>query len=83
MYVTTTHDFKIAASVNKAAKPEHATIRLWDTKTWKEYPKILPGHTLTITALAFSNDDEYLVSVSRDRSWSLYKKTGNEGTFML
>jgi len=25
MYVTTTHDFKIAASVNKVAKLEHAT----------------------------------------------------------
>lgn len=77
MYVTTTHDFSIVASVNKAAKPEHATIRLWDTKTWKEYPKTLSGHTLTITSLAFSNDDEYLISVSRDRSWSLYKRTGN------
>jgi len=79
MYVTTTHDFSIVASVNKAAKPEHATIRLWDTKTWKEYPKTLSGHTLTITSLAFSNDDEYLISVSRDRSWSLYKRTGNPG----
>jgi len=79
MYVTTTHDFRIAASVNKAAKPEHATIRLWNTKTWKEYPKPLTGHTLTITSLAFSSDDVYLVSVGRDRSWSLYKKTENEG----
>ncbi|ORY39773.1 WD40 repeat-like protein [Neocallimastix californiae] len=78
MYVTTTHDFRIAASVNKAAKPEHATIRLWNTKTWKEYPKPLTGHTLTITSLAFSSDDVYLVSVGRDRSWSLYKKTENE-----
>lgn len=76
MSVTTTHDYKIAASVNKAAKPEHATIRLWNTETWKEYSKPLTGHTLTITSLNFSYDDEYLVSVGRDRSWSLYKRTG-------
>lgn len=34
----------------------------------------LPGHKLSVVQLAFSPDDAWLISASRDRQWSLYKK---------
>lgn len=37
----------------------------------------LPGHKLSVVQLAFSPSDTWLVSASRDRSWSLYKKTSD------
>jgi elongator complex protein 2 len=53
---------------------EHAIVRLYDTSTWKELPNPLQSHTLTITKMKFSHDDKYLLTVSRDRVWSIFEQ---------
>ncbi|CAG8595652.1 10091_t:CDS:10 [Ambispora leptoticha] len=71
--VGSSHDGKYIASSCKATSPEHAVIRLYSTDTWKEIPEPLQSHSLTVTKIKFSHDDKYLLSVSRDRFWSLFE----------
>ena len=63
----------------KAAKAEHAHIILWQeqlSNTQASYKQIgtLKGHELTIVQMKFSNCGNYLLSVSRDRSWKLFRR---------
>lgn len=63
----------------KAAKAEHANIIVWQEQSANNqvsYKQIdtLRGHDLTIVQLKFSNSSDYLLSVSRDRSWKLFKR---------
>jgi elongator complex protein 2 len=37
----------------------------------------LRGHDLTVVQMAFSHDGEQLLSVSRDRTWKLFRKKAN------
>lgn len=60
-------------SVLQAAQKEHAVIILWSTASWKQVQS-LAYHTLTVTQMAFSPDDKFLLAVSRDRTWSLWKR---------
>ncbi|RGB42359.1 quinon protein alcohol dehydrogenase-like superfamily [Rhizophagus diaphanus] len=76
--VGASNDGKYIASACKATIAEHAVIRLYDTSTWKELPNPLQSHTLTVTQIKFSHNDKYLLSVSRDRIWSIFEKC--EGT---
>ncbi|CAL1584564.1 unnamed protein product [Knipowitschia caucasica] len=62
----------LVASACKGTKPEHASILLWDTSSWRQV-QALSFHTLTVTQLAFSPDSKFLLAVSRDRTWSLWK----------
>lgn len=68
----------------QASKAEHANILLWDTKSWKQVGNLV-AHTLTVTQLSFSNSGEWLLSVSRDRTWALFKKntSGESGMDFL
>ncbi|RUS29085.1 WD40-repeat-containing domain protein [Jimgerdemannia flammicorona] len=72
--VGASHDGKLVASACKAALPEHAIIRLFETSKWKELPNPLASHSLTVTQTKFSHDDRFLLSVSRDRLWSLFER---------
>ncbi len=73
----------------KSTKPEHSSIILWslkcdDNNNKKSYRQIssLHGHELTIVQMEFSHDGNYLLSVSRDRSWKLFKRISlNDGSF--
>ncbi|XP_053303188.1 elongator complex protein 2 isoform X3 [Pleuronectes platessa] len=64
----------VVASACKASKAEHAAVLLWSTDTWRQL-QTLPCHNLTITQMAFSPDAQLLVAVSRDRTWSLWRRT--------
>ncbi|CAF0711829.1 unnamed protein product [Brachionus calyciflorus] len=78
---------KLIASACKASKPEHAGIILWQEQminnqtSFKQYAT-LNGHELTIVQMKFSNNGNYLLSVSRDRSWKLFERK-NENNFEL
>ncbi|KAM4704588.1 elongator complex protein 2 [Rhinophrynus dorsalis] len=71
--VACNHARTVIASACKASKKEHAAIILWSTTNWKQL-QTLPFHNLTVTQMAFSPDDKFLLAVSRDRNWSLWKK---------
>lgn len=61
------------ATACKATTADHAVVRIYDTEKWQPVGKPLAGHTLTVTRVAFSPDDRFVLSVSRDRSWRLYE----------
>ncbi|KAG7461407.1 elongator complex protein 2 [Solea senegalensis] len=63
----------VVASACKASKAEHAAVLLWSTTTWRQL-QTLPCHTLTVTQMAFSPNAQLLLAVSRDRTWSLWKR---------
>lgn len=77
------HSSHVIATACKATSPEHAVIRFFNSKTWKAVGSVLAGHALTITKVRFSRDDRWLVSVSRDRTWRVWRRTegGGEGDF--
>ncbi|KAI0728765.1 WD40 repeat-like protein [Fomitopsis betulina] len=70
---------KLFASACKATTPEHAVVRLYDTDKWQPFGQPLAGHTLTVTRIAFSPDDRYVLTVSRDRAWRLFVRDGDNG----
>lgn len=65
-------DGKLLASACKATSLEHAEIILWNTSTWKILQR-LQSHKLTVTQMKFSSDGSRLLSVSRDRRWTMFE----------
>ena len=49
----------LVATACKASSLDHAVIRLYETKEWREIKPPLSAHTLTVTSLAFSPDDHF------------------------
>ncbi|ORZ27542.1 WD40-repeat-containing domain protein [Lobosporangium transversale] len=74
MCVDASHDGEWIASACKAHTPDQAGVRLFNAKTWKQTPHPLQSHTLTVTKVKFSHSDKYLLSISRDRLWSLFER---------
>jgi elongator complex protein 2 len=72
--VAASHDGTLVATACRASSVDHAVIRLYDTKEWREIKPVLKAHTLTVTGLRFSPDDGYLISVGRDRHYCLWKR---------
>ncbi|XP_043668113.1 probable elongator complex protein 2 [Vespula pensylvanica] len=70
------YDGVLLATACRSTSPEYSTIILWDTKIWSQIQK-LSFHQLTVTQLSFSPNGKYLLSVSRDRRWSLYECNEN------
>src|SRR6187549_587173 len=67
---------KLLATACKASSAEHAVVRIYDTETWKQIGQPLEGHNLTITKITFSHDNRYLLTCSRDRTWRLFRASG-------
>jgi elongator complex protein 2 len=63
---------RLLASACKAQSAGAAAVWVWEVGSWKPISQ-LSGHTLTVTQLEFSHDGRYLLSGSRDRSFSLWK----------
>ena len=70
------NDRKLAATACKATSPEHAVVRVYDTEKWQPLGEPLAGHSLTVTGIAFSPDDRYVLTISRDRTWRLFERRG-------
>ncbi|KAJ6195862.1 elongator protein 2 [Bipolaris maydis] len=69
------HNASLVATACRASSIDHAVIRLYDTKEWLEVKPPLKAHSLTVTSLAFSQDDKYLLSVGRDRQWVIWERS--------
>ncbi|TKA66960.1 hypothetical protein B0A55_09032 [Friedmanniomyces simplex] len=73
-------DGKLVATACKASSVEHAVIRLYETRGWREVRPALSAHGLTVIGLAFSSGGEEgqggrsLVSVGRDRRWTVFQR---------
>lgn len=83
------HDGLLIASACRSNVSKHAVIRNFNTSSWLECNEKLEAHDLTITRLRFSLFDpnsklnEYLLSVSRDRKFSLWERYGKSDKFTL
>ncbi len=77
-------DGSILATACKASSLEHAVIRLYNTKTWSEIKPALSAHSLTVTRLAFSSggDEQYLLSVGRDRQFAVFCQQEGNGEWI-
>ncbi|KMS97309.1 hypothetical protein BVRB_6g156340 [Beta vulgaris subsp. vulgaris] len=73
------HSGKLVASSCKAQTVSVAEIWLWEIGSWKAVGR-LQSHSLTVTQMEFSHDDSLLLSVSRDRQFSVFfiKRKGSE-----
>jgi len=60
------------ATASKSKKEQHSSIKVWQTGTWNWVGE-LRGHNLTVTQMEYSPNSNYLLSVSRDRKWCLFK----------
>jgi elongator complex protein 2 len=77
--VAVSNDGGLVATACRASSIDHAVIRLYDTKEWLEIKPPLKAHSLTVTALKFSHDDKYLLSVGRDRQWVVWERNEKSG----
>ncbi|VDP76829.1 unnamed protein product [Echinostoma caproni] len=64
----------LVASACLATKPQHAFIILWNGYTdWTIHAvSRLTHHQLTVTQLTWSPNGQFLLAVSRDRTWSVW-----------
>lgn len=72
MTLTVSPQKRLMATACKATTAEHAVVRVYDTIKYHLVGQPLGGHSLTVTRIAFSPDERFILSVSRDRSWRLY-----------
>ena len=73
--VAVNHRKTLLVSACKSAKAEHAGLICWNMRDEFKISQKLSGHQLTVTSIKFSPSDRFLVSVSRDRTWYLYRET--------
>ncbi|KAI4357741.1 hypothetical protein L6164_001672 [Bauhinia variegata] len=68
------HKGELVASSCKAQSATVAEIWLWEIGSWKAVGQ-LQSHSLTVTKMEFSHDDRFLLTVSRDRQFSVFTIT--------
>ena len=69
----------LIATACRASSLEHAVIRLYETQEWREIRPALVAHSLTVTCLRFNRNDHYLLSVGRDRQWTVFARDDSKG----
>uniref|UniRef100_H3HD18 Elongator complex protein 2 n=1 Tax=Phytophthora ramorum TaxID=164328 RepID=H3HD18_PHYRM len=72
--VTSSHSGDLIASACKSREERYAAVRLWNTSDWSEAQEPLEGHKSSVVQLEFSPNDQFLLSVSRDRQFCLYQR---------
>ena len=77
--IASSHSHGLLATACKATSAQHAVVRVYSTSTYQPFGPPLEGHALTVTRIAFSPDDRYIVTVSRDRTWRAFEKR-DDGT---
>lgn len=80
--VASSHSCSLIASACKSREERFASIWLWNTSDWSVAQTPLEGHKSSVVQLAFSPNDQFLLSVSRDRQFCVYEK-GPDGKFAL
>lgn len=81
--VTSSHAGDLIASACKSREEKYAAVRLWHTTDWSEAQPPLEGHKSSVVQLAFSPNDQFLLSVSRDRHLCLYDRQDADQKFTL
>jgi elongator complex protein 2 len=76
----TSPDGTLVATACRASSIDHAVIRLYDTREWRQIDPPLKAHALTVTNLEFSDDAAFLLSVGRDRQWAVFARSNNAET---
>ncbi|KZP32865.1 WD40 repeat-like protein [Athelia psychrophila] len=79
MSLAVSNSRRFVATACKATTAEHAVVRVYDTDKWQLYGRVLEGHSLTVTRIAFSPNDRFVLSVSRDRTWRLFEDKDGTG----
>ncbi|VDN28969.1 unnamed protein product [Gongylonema pulchrum] len=72
------YNFNLSGPLIQASRIEHAKIMIWDSESWRRRCE-LQYHKLTVVQLAFSTNDQFLLSVSRDRNFAIFAQSP-EGT---
>ena len=72
--VASSNSHDLLATACRATSAQHAVVRVYSTSTYQPFGSPLEGHSLTVTRIAFSPDDRYIVTVSRDRTWRAFEK---------
>lgn len=81
--VTSDHSGSLLASACKSREERFAGVWLWNTNDWSAHQIPLAGHKSSVVQLAFSSDDQRLLSVSKDRHVCVYEKQSHNGEFVL
>lgn len=71
------------ATACKANTADDAVVRIYDTNDWHELNPPLSAHSLTVERMNFSFDSKYLLTVSRDRSFSISKIEDDKAIVIL
>ncbi|KAG6817432.1 hypothetical protein H0H87_008600 [Tephrocybe sp. NHM501043] len=79
MTLTVSPGKQFMATACKATTPEHAVVRVYDLTKYQLVGQPLEGHSLTVTRIAFSPNEKFVLSVSRDRSWRLFEAQDERG----
>uniref|UniRef100_A0A182I6K8 Elongator complex protein 2 n=1 Tax=Anopheles arabiensis TaxID=7173 RepID=A0A182I6K8_ANOAR len=74
--IASSPDGALIASGCRATSTDQAQILLWDTASWRVVQQ-LTAHQLTVTQLAFAPDGQQLLSVSRDRTFSVFRRVSS------
>ena len=60
--------------LGQAQAAQFAAVWLWRIADWTPAGQPLEAHSLTVTQMAFSSTGQYLLTVSRDRSFAVWER---------